>query len=401
MRKSIFVKLAILADDLTGACDTGIQFVEHGYQVHTRWQIDQLGLPTKDILAFSTTSRFHSAERAASHVRDAHLKIVQSGHHLIYKKIDSTLIGNIGAEIDAVLERGPHLLAVVCPAFPRMGRRFVHGELLLGDTGYRSGQHLPTMIRDQSTHHCVEVSLNEVRRSGSILLDRLRHAITTGTKVCCVDAEKETDLAHLAEALLALAPEVLPVGSAGLAAQLAKRFTGKTRNPSSLIDDGNIQTPLPENKINPPGSPIICFIGTTNPVTTQQLEQLKQHTELVSICLDNQTPQQLRSAIRRGQHMAIRIPWENNSPECWENIFTNLSAQTTAGLVLTGGDTAKTVCDMARVNGIDLQQQILPGLAKGCLIGGRLDGITVVTKAGGFGDNDTLVKVFTDLANKI
>ena len=151
------MKLAILADDLSGACDTGIHFVEHGLGVHVRWRVDPTGEPAEDVLVLSTTSRSHAVEAVAAKVREAHVAIVQSRRRLIYKKMDSTLKGNVGAEIDAVLECGPQQLALVCPAFSMMGRRLVHGELLLGEECRPSGQHLPTMLRRQSTYEIDEI----------------------------------------------------------------------------------------------------------------------------------------------------------------------------------------------------------------------------------------------------
>jgi len=394
---NITVKLAILADDLSGACDTGVQFVDYGLGVHVCWHVDPTSEPAEDVLVLSTTSRSHAPEAAAAKVRDAHVAIVQSGRCLIYKKMDSTLKGNVGAEIDAVLERGPQQLALVCPAFPDMGRRLVNGELLLGEECHPSGQHLPTLLRDQSTYDIDEIQATEVDRGGEFLLDRLRHAMAEGTRICCADAEDNADLANLAEAVLALLPDVLPVGSASLAAQLARRIAGTMEDFPSLSAELGIGPEKLHDGVNPTGPPIVCFVGSHNPVTTRQLVRLAQGADLMSMRLDDHTPSDLSLAVGRGQHVVIRIGWENGTQTLLENVLTVLAKQKFSGLVLTGGDTAKSVCDSAGVTGIQLQQQVLPGLAKGRLVGGRLTGTAVVTKAGGFGDDDALLEVFLHL----
>ena len=99
--------------------------------------------------------------------------------------------------------------------------------------------------------------------------------------------------------------------------------------------------------------------------------------------------------------MVIRIGWDNRTQSSLGNVLTALANQKIAGLVLTGGDTAKSVCDAAGVAGIQLQQQVLPGLAKGRLVGGRLAGAVVVTKAGGFGDDGALSEVLLHLTGQI
>jgi uncharacterized protein YgbK (DUF1537 family) len=62
-----------------------------------------------------------------------------------------------------------------------------------------------------------------------------------------------------------------------------------------------------------------------------------------------------------------------------------------AGLVLTGGDIAAAVCSALSCGVIDLGGDILPGMPWGRLEGGRISGQMVVTKAGGFGDEDALL----------
>jgi len=64
-----------------------------------------------------------------------------------------------------------------------------------------------------------------------------------------------------------------------------------------------------------------------------------------------------------------------------------------ASLFLSGGDTASTVLGAIGANGIRLGREIVPGVAKGMIIGDLMDGLPVVTKAGAFGQEDTLVKV--------
>src|ERR671917_2986540 len=124
--------VAIIADDLTGAADSGVQLVHSGYRTAVVFR----GAPIPpsddlDAVAVDTNSRPLPAGFAAK-------RGVESGHALresriVYKKIDSTLRGPIGAELAAALAATRRSKALIAPAFPSTGRetkggtQFVHG----------------------------------------------------------------------------------------------------------------------------------------------------------------------------------------------------------------------------------------------------------------------------------
>jgi uncharacterized protein YgbK (DUF1537 family) len=70
-------------------------------------------------------------------------------------------------------------------------------------------------------------------------------------------------------------------------------------------------------------------------------------------------------------------------------------------LFLSGGDTAAKVLDAVRATGVWLQSEILPGLVQGKIKGGDCDGLAVVTKAGAFGECDTLLRLYAILTGKV
>jgi uncharacterized protein YgbK (DUF1537 family) len=68
-----------------------------------------------------------------------------------------------------------------------------------------------------------------------------------------------------------------------------------------------------------------------------------------------------------------------------------------SALVLTGGDTARGVCGALGTFALDVRREVAPGVPLNQLQGGRWDGLPVVTKAGGFGDLETLARVVYEL----
>src|SRR5215218_239541 len=124
------MRVAIIADDLTGAADTGVQLARAGYRTAVAFR-DAPIPPARDLdaVALDTDSRAMPAGFAAK-------RVVEAGHavrdaRIVYKKLDSTLRGPIAAELAAALEATGRHHAVVAPAFPSAGRTTVGGVQLV------------------------------------------------------------------------------------------------------------------------------------------------------------------------------------------------------------------------------------------------------------------------------
>jgi uncharacterized protein YgbK (DUF1537 family) len=167
-------------------------------------------------------------------------------------------------------------------------------------------------------------------------------------RIVCPDATREEDLDLIAAGLIPRGRRVLWVGSGGLAAALARCL-------------GQPCTPAP-----PPRTGQVFFcIGSDHPVTLAQQSAL--------------------AAARPGRHVLQRVP-RGTSFE------PNFPGQP-AALFLSGGDTASLVCRAIGAQRIELCAEIVPGVPRGILRGGMFDGLSVVTKSGGFGDPDALICV--------
>lgn len=99
-------KLAVIADDLTGANDTGVQFSKHGISTIVVFQLDALESAAEkaDVVVVNTDSRLCAPRSAYYWVRLAAEALKKMGISRIYKKIDSAFRGNIGAELDGAMD---------------------------------------------------------------------------------------------------------------------------------------------------------------------------------------------------------------------------------------------------------------------------------------------------------
>ncbi|MFN7931960.1 MAG: four-carbon acid sugar kinase family protein [Bryobacteraceae bacterium] len=152
-----------VADDLTGSADTGSPFAERGYSSYI-WLHACEPLSECDVPVFETTSRHCAPEEAYRRVREAIERFRRPGDR-VFKKLDSTWKGNLGAELRALHDAtGAEVL--LSPAHPRMGRTLLNGELYLH--GEPTGLHLGTMLPDLIDAPWLQVveSLDDVPQDG-------------------------------------------------------------------------------------------------------------------------------------------------------------------------------------------------------------------------------------------
>src|SRR5581483_622591 len=125
--------LGIQADDLTGACDAGAPFAARGLSTlvvvpgPTGARADPVPEPAVGVVA--TESRGLPADRARARARTAAAALASAGPAALYKKLDSTARGHVGAELAGVLEGAGLAATVVAPAFPAQARTVVNGQV--------------------------------------------------------------------------------------------------------------------------------------------------------------------------------------------------------------------------------------------------------------------------------
>jgi uncharacterized protein YgbK (DUF1537 family) len=348
-------RVFLLADDLTGACDSGAAFLASGHSV--RVMLDAAsphGHHSESVLAFTTETRTLSPEQAAELVTGvvANLKNASSPH-LLFKKVDSAARGHFGAETLAALNASGAVLALVAPAFPQAGRTVHAGILSIRDA---AAQDTTVALRDlfpalEDSHIDTLAAAAEPELEQGIV-----RALATGIRVLLCDAQTQADLERLAAVASRLQQPILWTGSAGLAYALAA-----TRPASS---------PMPPLQPTQREGRTILFVGTDHPVTTLQVSHLEAD---------------------RSDHTIHRVNWKSPSPQ---EIRAAFAAAPTAALVLTGGETAAFVLRALGASSILLAGELAPGIPWGLIEGRAADGCIAVTKSGGFGAHDILLHAF-------
>jgi uncharacterized protein YgbK (DUF1537 family) len=361
------VSLTIVADDLTGACDTGSLFTARGGVPLALWPATPPHAPVRVI---DTESRGIAEDEAALRVARAPTLAPARRY---FKKIDSTLRGHVGREVDALMRATGAPTALVCPAFPAQGRRVIDRRLLvdgvpLADTPLGRGPErrgaisssVVDVVRAGVERPLAWIPLDEVRAGTARLSSRL--ARVAGT-VIVADAETDADLEALVETALSCSPAPLLVGSAGLGRALAARL--------SLLCE----------KVELGAGRWLVVAGSRHPATRAQVDAARA-AGLTVIAAPGE-PADDRHAIARRLAVEARARLEREAFD---------------GVAVTGGDTARALVEALGAAAIELIGPPRPGLALARVsTPGRLP-LSLLTKAGGFGEPELFVSLLATVA---
>lgn len=360
--------IAILADDLTSALDGAAPFAHRGLSARVILQVPLGPQQGTDIIAFDLDSRFLPPEEASRRFERAAAGVKHAD--IIYKTIDSTLRGNLGYETRGTLAGCGRKQAIVVPAFPDAGRTTVQGRQ------YVHGVLLEQSEFAQDPTHPIATSVVATRMAG---LD------TTQYRICDADNNADIDAVIHREGLSA---PVVWVGSPGIASALAR-----------ALDPSNVVCPSYSFSA---ASRVLIVVGSLHPANQAQLDRLLLSDAHIITLTDNVAADVIAHQVCTAflHHSIVclvsarertEIPALADSPADILGAIVAICATSFDGLVMTGGDTARRVIDAMNVHSLDLLGEIAPGVPFG-LLNVAARHIPFATKAGGFGDTETLIQ---------
>ena len=351
--------LGLIADDLTGAGDASVQFAKRGSNVFLALDLQYVvsGFsPTvsgsRTLTAVTTDCRALSNEDAEKLTADALLALMSAGADRVFLKIDSTVRGSVPGQVDGALKawrtRHPDARAVVCPAYPAMGRTVASNRLLV------HGEPVERTAFGRDPVSPVTTSDMAVLLCGS-------------PHISVADASTDADLMAIAASITAAGPSAIGVGSGGLAGALAAIWCEQP--PPNALTASDI---IPKRK----KSRILMQVSSLNPVSHAQVARLKAAFPDVVVLLP---PAERRESAGIAETLAREFAAQVEREE-WDIL----------GLV--GGDGARETLAQLGASGIRIVDSLIEGIPLGVVVGGEADGTPVFTKAGGFGAEDALVR---------
>ena len=395
--------LLVLADDLTGANDAGVQFAKRGIGSIVLVEPNAPALPSGyQVVVVNTESRHVSPEEAATRVRRMARLGLNVGVSNFFKKTDSTLRGNMGAELKALLEITGERTIPFVPAFPELGRttragiHYVHG-IPVSETAFAADPLSP--VRESS----ISKVLNQTAdlRVASSALSSLPAA--TDADCLVVDCESRADLTAIASHFrdqnrlrvlagsAAFAEELPALLSlrASLVTKVPRRgpilFVNGSLNPRALEQVATAESEFHKIRLGPD------VLLNTNPTLKFPNETQIRSKRNVLLCSvdkleDYASFKQKATALSLDEN-ALHLMVANRMGRVVQ-AFLKTGAFNT--LVAFGGDTLLGIARAGDWTAFVPKTEIEPGITVAAPLG---KGVLVISKAGGFGDGEVVGRI--------
>ena len=391
-------KFLIIADDFTGANDTGVQLRKRGIKTNVVFESISIDNEIKSFV-IDTESRGLSKEEAYKNVELKIKDAFKNNFNYVYKKVDSTLRGNIASEIKAVDKYYHADFIIFAPAYPENKRTTIDGIQRLNGIPITETElskdpmkpveidNINLLLKEEFDEEVTHVYLSEMRQNR---IDLAKGRIFT------FDSETNEDLIMIVRKVINYDKKVLWVGSAGLADCILK--------------------------VKMPPKPSIAVIGSVSETTRNQLHYAKSkgfniiNVDIGDILKNKDISKIVADAlgkINQGQDIIITSTYERKDYEkaietgkslgytrekvsvFTQNVLgeiTNkiMSKSKISGLFLTGGDTAIGVIKNLEIKGSSIIQELMTGIPLMKLYGGKNNDLKVITKAGAFGEKNAI-----------
>lgn len=408
------VELLIIADDYTGAIDTGVQLTKAGICTMVTTGPDLLNAEhwsKVTALVVDAESRHLSPAAAYQTVYSLARQAVKSGINCIYKKTDSTLRGNIGAELAAVMDATGSNTLLFAPASPDLNR------LTIGGVQYVNGHPLSetSFAKDPFTPVCSSYIPEIIAQQTDIPVvlaspDTLPEQDTDSgeRRILLIDSQKNQDFVQISNHINKQGRKLL-AGSSGFSGILPALidFTSTENLPlvrpkKALVVCGSLhksslqQTAIAEEL----GVPCIVLehaqkqMGYVDSETGRAFLQTLCDLYRRHNCIILKTvvqPEEIDAQLHRpgdaspGNHLVIA----NHVGQ----LVTKLQSQNDIDmLIVFGGDTLFGILENLCHSVVWPQVEIFPGVVQSRIEWGE-NSIALVSKAGGFGMPETLVNL--------
>jgi len=418
----------IIADDLTGANDTALQFHIKGAntQIILSDETNPLNIKGTQVWAMSTESRNVDSQTAYNNViRVARLFKEKLNPDFIYKKIDSTIRGNIAIEVLALLSEFDYDASIIVPAFPSEMRTTVGGYHLLKGVPIERTEmacdphspiresHLPTLLKNQLPDEYKEqvgqIELKTVMKGAGPILQKINDLIKSGKKMIVADAVSTVDIEQIALAINKIESKILPVGTAAFAQSLSEYWFSDIKNE-------HITKTLPN-------LPKFIVSGSATQITANQIEKLENSDEfdnILSLSLDMQTVltgvtdelvQRVVSNLNLNNTVLVHTSQlikdfdgfsddslkaeltKSNLADVITDFLAELAkrviSQKEAILITLGGETSYKCCQAIGACQLQLVDEVAPAIALSLDHNAQW----IVTKSGNLGGTNTLIDI--------
>lgn len=438
--------IGAVADDLTGATTTGVLLARSKARTAVFFNEEAAekteGIDELDAILISSNSRPLPANDAYDKVKSATIALKKMGVEYFSKRIDTTLRGGVGVEIDAMLDQMKEgTVAVVVPAMPQSRRILVGGYSVIDGVALINTpvaqdvrtpvkeNYIPRLLEGQTRRKVGLVTLDKVLAGEEVIEEALAEQKKAGCEVIVVDGITLEDVENIAKACISLRWDVVAVDPGP--------FTSKLAFYRELI---SAEEPNIPPQADEAGKTVLIAAGSATPVTKKQMEILCQDPRHVRVSVeplplieggdvaldevfkavnkaaellesDNQPRAILFETALHGE--LLNLDEEDNKRHYAGGMSANrinaglgmiisqllekVGKEKVAGLYTTGGDTMVNVCYQLGVECIEVMDYVIPQTDVGRLVGSKYSGLPVVGKGGLTGNDNTACDIVSRL----
>lgn len=429
------LKTVIIADDLTGANDTGAILAQNGLKVGTLLKTSDMDkFNNFDVLCISTNSRGIGPSDAYKRVKNA-ANLFENKENLFFsKRIDSTLRGNVGSEIDSIIEAlGDDAIAIVVASFPNSGRVSIGDFLLVNGVPLEKTEVAkdPTspvktsvvteIVKKQSKYNIGYVSLDKVLKGADVVKNEVLDKVKDNNRIVVIDACTINDINVIAKACIDSKLRFVAIDPGTFTASVAK-----------LIFKQEEKIKVREK--------VLCGIGSASNLTREQINFLKLKcnplivkTNTIEFFDREKREEEINRVIKEVtdrendynvlvvttttdesdvlDFVEIKEKYNLEKKQC-ANLITdaiseiiygviNILGSKIGGVYTSGGDVTEDFCTKIEAAGMDVKDEVIPLAIYTRIIGGIFDGKPMITKGGLVGSKDTLFTCINYLQTKI
>ena len=423
-------KYIVIADDLTGSNSTCSLFKKIGLRAASILKLQGDRNYDVDVISYSTASRGLDKEEAYKKVSEA-IKILKNKDVLVYnKRIDSTLRGNIGTEINAMLDNlEDDRIDVVIPSYPDSGRIVVNKTMLVNGVlleNSDAGKDPKTPIKTSCVESLVQkdikysstyFTLSDIAQPIEEIAKKIQEAIKK-SRVLIFDAVNNEDIIKISKAVIHSNINIVTVDP----------------GPFTLYYSKELQ------KKNHLEKKILMVIGSVTATTKKQIEYILQEEDIFLVkmkvedffeketCLKE--IERVIAYIKKGiasydlflvttspigdekkadlQKLAENL---NTTVEEISKIIANTLTETVVkilketekfeGVYSSGGDITIALLEKLKAIGVEIREEVIPLAAYGRIIGGDFPNLKLVSKGGMVGDEKTIKLCLHKIKNDI
>lgn len=421
-------KFRMVADDLTGANANCSLMKKIGLNAATIFNLDE-NLPEEyNVIAFTTNSRAMESDEAYISVKESLEKLKSNEVELYSKRIDSTLRGNIGVELNAFFDvLGEEYMGIAVPAYPTTNRivangiMFVNGELLLSSDAGRDAKtpvftsNVIDIFRKELNYKSDIIYIEDVEKGIDYLSELIKEKKNQGVRLLVFDGLIDRHIEIIASAALA----------SGLS------FFAADPGPFTLeVANQMLERDEVLNKV-------LMVVGSVTDISITQIKELLNYYDFAVVKVDagllsieSQRDEEIKRASKEAFEklhyndylMITTTPYEEGEKRIdltqvakEENIHmddisiriadglaeiarnTILSDFSFAGSFISGGDITVAFSKYMESQGIEIREEVIPLSAYGRMIGGLMPEHRIISKGGMVGGSDAMKICFEKL----